>query len=193
MGNMTEGKGVKAQAPSLRRKAWLNIILFLLAVAVIIFGFYLNSQPEWTKRADIKLYNQGASAYLLPAQLLPATDERPSEYPIVRAAAYFQQAASESTDYRLETLALYNLGTLMGRDALSVINGSTPWFGLAEGIDELAESVRADPNNEDAKYNLELLEKLQDALTREPLQQEMPMAALLQKPGYYLGEIDKGY
>jgi len=161
MEKMEKGeKRLPVMRASLARKAWLNIALFLLAVVVIVFGVYLNTQPEWIRRADIKLYNQGASAYLLPAELLPATDERPSEHPIVRAAVYFQQAASESTDDRLITLALYNLGTLMGKDALTSMTGSTSRFAITDGIIKLVEAIRIDPDNEDAKYNFELLEKL---------------------------------
>jgi len=156
-------KGVRkipAMKASLARQSWLNIALFLLAVIIIVFGVYLNTQPEWIKRADIESYNKGASAYTLPAELLPATDERPSEYPIVRAAVYFQQAALQSTDDRLLTLALYNLGTLMGKDALTSVSGSTSRFAILDGIIKLVEAIRIDPGNEDAKYNFELLEKL---------------------------------
>jgi hypothetical protein len=179
---------------SLARKAWLNITLFLLASAVIVFGIYLSSQPEWTIRTDIKLYNQGVSAYLLPMEVLPATDDRPSEYSIVRAAAYFQQAALESTDSRLQTLALYNLGTLMGKDALTSTSESTPWFGVPEAINKLAEAVRIDPNNEDAKYNLELLERLQAEATEvQWLSDFFLFAGWVPSPGHFLGGVDKGY
>ena len=167
MEKMTKGeKKVPVMWVFRERKAWLSIALFLLAIVIIVFGVYLSSQPEWTERADIKLYNQGVSAYLLPAELLPATEERPSEFPIIRAAAYFQQASSESTDSRLKALALYNFGTLMGKDSLSSLSGSTPRFGVTDGIIILAEAVRKDPNNEDAKYNLELLEKVQAAMAQ---------------------------
>ncbi len=178
---------------SLIRRAWLSIILFFLAIIVVGFGVYLSSQPEWAKRVDIKLYNRGVSTYALPVEVLPATDDRPAEYPITRAAAYFLQSASKSTDSRLITMGLYNLGTLMGKDALTVISGNTSSFGLTDAINILAEAVRTDPGNEDAKYNLELLEKLQEAFTKNPVEHNMPMAALLQKPGYYSGTIDIGF
>lgn len=181
---------------SLARKAWVNIILFLLAGVMIGSGVYLSSQPEWTKRADIKLYNQGVSAYNLPSETLPATEERPSEFPIVRAAAYFQQAASESTDSRLKALALYNLGTLMGKDGLASLSGSTPLFRVADGISKLAEAVRIDPNNEDAKYNLELLKKVQAAVALESWIPDVAQAAFLyfeERSGYSPGAVHKGY
>jgi hypothetical protein len=194
MEKMIKGeKKVPVPRASLVRKAWLNIALFLLASVIIVFGVYLSSQPEWTKRADIKLYNQGVSAYLLPSELLPATDERPSEYPIVRAAAYFQQAALESTDNRLKTLALYNLGTLMGGDALSAISGNTPWFGVVDAISKLAEAVWIDPNNEGAKYNLELLERLQAAAAQEQWLSDILFTATVPEPGFFVGAIDKGF
>jgi hypothetical protein len=178
---------------SLGRKAWLNIALFLLAVVIIAFGVYLNFQPEWAKRADIKLYNQGVSASLLPAELLPATGDRPSEYPIIRAGAYFQQVASEGTDNRLKALALYNLGTLMGKDALSALSGSTPSFVLADAINILAEAVRLNPDNEDAKYNLELFEALQFESTQEQWLSDALLAMLMPAPGFFLGGTDKGF
>lgn len=182
-----------ATRTSMLRRSWLTITILLVAVAIFVFGFYLNSQPEWLKRSDIKLYNQGVAVYYLPYDLLPATDDRPSEYPIVRAAFYFQQAASTSTDNGLITLDLYNLGTLMGEDALTVLSGSTPWFGMTESMNQLAEAIRADPDNEDAKYNLELLEKLYDAMEEEPMAPERPISLIEQTPGYYPGEIDQGY
>ena len=194
MEKMIKGeKKVPVPRASLVRKAWLNIALFLLASVIIVFGVYLNSQPEWIKRADIKLYNQGVSAYLLPPELLPATEERPSEYPIVRAAAYFQQAALESTDNRLKALALYNLGTLMGKNALTAISGSTPSFGVVDAISKLAEAVWIDPNNEGAKYNLELLERLLTEAAQEQWLSDIIFVATIPAPGFFLGAIDKGF
>jgi hypothetical protein len=162
-------------------------------VVIIGFGVYLSFQPEWAKRADIKLYNQGVSASLLPAELLPATNDRPSEYPIIRAAAYFQQAASESTDNRLKALAFYNLGTLMGSDALSALSGSTPSFVLPDAINKLAEAVRLNPDNEDAKYNLELFEALQFESTQEQWLSDAMLGALTPAPGFFMGTTDEGF
>jgi hypothetical protein len=176
------------------KKAWLTITLCLLAIAAVVLGFYFNSQPEWAERSDIKLYNQGVTAFQQPAtELLPADGDRPEEYPIVRAAIYFQQAAAASNDDRLVALSLYNLGTMMGADALTVLSGETPWFGLAEAIVKLEEAVRTDPYNEDAKHNLELLGILQNAAAQETKYLDLLLAVMEQKPGYYPGEIDPGY
>jgi len=122
-----------------------------------------------------------------PPGLLPASEERPSEWPIERAAAYFEEAASKSTDNRLKSLALYNLGTLMGRESYAV-SPVTPRLemeaALPAAIMRLAEAIRIDPNNEDAKYNLELLEK-----TSANLERERGAAG----KGYAPGIVVKGY
>ena len=148
---------------SLVRKAWVNIVLFLLAGVMIGSGVYFSSQPEWAKRADIITYNKGVIAYIFTQSGLdPSLQELPSEYRIETAAAYFQEAASISTDYRLKSLALYNLGTLIWIEAyaLSDLTEVAQVYTLQQAITNLAEAVRLDPNNEDAKYNLELLEKV---------------------------------
>ena len=187
-------KKILVMGASLVRRAWLNIILFLLAVAMIISGVYLGSQTHWVKRADINWYNEGLLVYSLPAELLPETDDRPEEYPVVRAAAYFQEAALESTDDGFKALALYNLGTLMGKDTLTIVSGGTARFAVAEAINKLAESVRIDPDNEDAKYNLELLEELQSMLTPATPPVIVPVSGFLGGgSGYSGGAVHKGY
>lgn len=182
---------------SLTRRAWMNIVLLILAVLFVAFGIYLNFQPEWVKGADIKLYNKGVSAYLLPPELLPATDDRPSEYPIMRAAVYFQQAASESNNDKLKSLALYNLGTLMGEDVLASVSGHIPSFGIADAIDKLGEAVILNPDNEDAKYNLELLKIIQAAIIEKaewvPNEMQRTFFSVEAKSGYSSNVVDKGY
>ncbi len=180
------GKKILVMRASLARKVWVNIILFLLAVVMIGSGVYFNSQPEWIKRADIITYNKGVFFNNAPPGLLPASEERPEEYPIQRAAAYFQKAASESTDNELRSLALYNIGTQIGRDAyaFSILAAPPQVDVLPQAIMQLAEAVRIDPNNEDAKYNLELLEKV---MVIEGQQQAGP------GEGYSPGVVEKGY
>ena len=176
---------VSVMRASLARKVWVNIILFLLAVVMIGSGAYFNSQPEWITRAGIISYNKGVEAYNAPPGVLPATEERPMEYPIERGTAYFKEAAAKSTDNRLKSLALYNLGTLIGREGYAFrIVSMPPPVDMAQGISNLAEAVRIDPNNEDAKYNLELLEKVA-ALEGE--KEGGPGA------GYSPGAVEKGY
>lgn len=155
---------------ALVKQSWVNIVLIILAIVVICLGAYFYTHPQLGQRADIKLYNQGVLSYLdAPSNVLPATAERPEEFYTVRAAFYFQQAVTASKDNRIISLALYNSGTLMGIDYLTSKSSLTPAFGIVDAIDKLAEAVRTDPNNEDAKYNLELLEKVQAALAKSSL------------------------
>lgn len=173
--------------------SWVNIILCIIAVIVLGFGIYINTNPEWIKRNDIMLYNTGISTYLLPAVLLPETNDRPSEYPVIRAAAYFNSAVLTSKDDTLKSLAFYNLGTLMGIDAISLILGNTPWFGLEDAIIKLEQSVRLNPNDESAKYNLELFQKLRSEAENLALTDDILALGWIESPGYFIGNVDKGY
>jgi hypothetical protein len=160
------GRQTIANVASVSRKAWLNILLILVALVLIALGIYMNSQPSWLSGGDVKIYNQGVDAIQQPAnELLPAEGDRPEEYPIVRAVAYFQQASEKAGSDAVESLALYNLGTTMGGNALAVVSGNTPRFSLEEAVMNLIEAVRLDPSDEDAKYNLELLQEVQNVLT----------------------------
>lgn len=167
------------------KQAWGNIILLLLALASIGAAVVLGARPEWATRADIALYNKGVVANNAPPGRLPAVDGRPEEYPIERADAYYLQAASKARDDRLKSIALYNRGTQIGRDAYGLsIMGYPPPVELAHALTSLGEAVRSDPHNEDAKYNLELMEKAAQVQSdREGAPEE----------GYSPGAIEKGY
>jgi hypothetical protein len=180
---------------SLVRKAALNIGLFVLAIVMIGMGIYLFSGPSWVQRGDIKLYNQAVSTSAMAKELLPATDDRPAEFPLVRAAAYYQEVIDESTDDGLRAVTLYNLGTLMGDDAASIIRNTTPSFGIAEAYARLIEAVRLDPTNEDAKYNLELCEKIQAIITptRAVIIVQPTHGTLGGSSGFSSGLAHKGY
>jgi hypothetical protein len=189
------GRQTLAMVASVSRSAWLHIVLLLLVVAMIAFGIYLNSQPGWLSGKGAKLYNKGVTTLQQPAtELLPADGDRPEEYPIVRAVAYFKQAAEDSSSDSMESLALYNLGTVMGGNALSVVSGNTPRFSLDEAISRLVESVRLDPDNENAKYNLELLQEVQNVLTPQSTTVMVPgSSAGGGSSGFAGGVVHKGY
>jgi hypothetical protein len=143
-------------------KVWVNIGLLLTAAILIGSGIYINTNCKEAQTADVTDYNNGLSDYN-STEYIPASDWDPPVYEVInilRVVASFQQAASESTDNVLKSMALYNIGTLIGRDYLVFMAERTPGLGLAEAIDELAEAVRLNPDDEDAKYNLEFLERL---------------------------------
>jgi hypothetical protein len=89
-----------------------------------------------------------------------------------------------STDKKIKSLAYYNFGTLVGREAYALRLAVPPRIEMAEGIRKLGEALRADPNNEDAKFNLELMERVAE---KQGAQQGGP------GPGYSPGAVEKGY
>jgi hypothetical protein len=182
-------KGVKktlALGASLVKKAWVNIVLFLLAGVIIGSGVYLRSRPEWTLRTDIREYNRGVSAYqeILWGPLVSSEESLLSVYPhaIEYAGGRFERAGSESTDKKLKSLAFYNLGTLIGRVAF--FRQQLPGIDVGVALTKLAEAIRNDPHNEDAKFNKELLDRV---LERKKEGTAGP------GPGYSPGVVDKGY
>lgn len=182
-------KGVKktlALGASLVRKAWVSIVLFLLSGIIIGSGVYLRSQREWTLRTDIREYNRGVSAYQekLWAPLVSSEEALLSVYPhvIEYAGGRFEKAGSESTDKKLKSLASYNLGTLIGRAAF--FSQRLPGIEMVEAIMNLRQAIRNDPDNEDAKFNLELLERVLEGKEE---------GAAGPGPGYSPGAVDKGY
>lgn len=185
-----EGKRGLASGVSLVKKARVSIILFLLAGIIIGLGVYLRSQPEWTLRTEIREYNQGVSDYHIPPSKesvgppLFSSKPLPSVYPIERARAHFEKACSESTDKKFKSIAFYNLGTMVGRLAFDERLLSTRRIEMAEAISKLAEAIRNDPNNKDAKFNKELLDRVQ---TKEGKEKGGP------GPGYSPGAVQKGF
>jgi hypothetical protein len=179
---------ILVQAASFTRKAWLGTLLIVLAGLMIALGFVAESEPKWMIKSTLRAYNQGVDAYHLPPGLLPASDERPSEWPIERATAYWEQASAEEKDVRLRSLAFYNLGTLMAREAYASSLGfaliGSPRVDMTQAILKLSETIRLDPDNEDAKYNLEVLDRVQKT---EGEKEGAP------GPGYSPGAVDKGY
>lgn len=173
---------------SFLRKFWIDIVMFLVAGVLIGSGIYARLQDEWTLRPDIKEYNQGVLSYeeLLWAPLVSSEESLLSVYPhaIERAGGSFDKASSESKDRELVSLASYNSGTLLGRTAfLSQPLPNTNSY-VVMALTKLGDAVRNDPHNEDAKFNLELLEKVLET-------NEVEGAGA--GPGYSPGAIYKGY
>ena len=145
------------------RKKLAGIVLLISAIILISFGFYTHLHPDWTLNPDIRAYNLGSFYYTVPPGSLPAipSESRPEEWPIERAAAYWAKAASMTTDSHLKSLALYNVGALIARESYAgSLSSGTAQVEMATGITNLKESLRIDPDNEDAKYDLELLERV---------------------------------
>jgi hypothetical protein len=189
---MTVEKTVKevrktvSRPTSLARTAWVSLLLFVLAGLMIAAGVYLKSRPEWTLRTDIREYNRGVTTCqeMLWGPLVSSEESLLSVYPhvIEKAGGRFAKAGAESTDKKLRSLALYNLGTLTGRAAF--FQQPLPGIDLGDAIAKLTDAIRNDPDNEDAKFNKELLEKV---LTRKGIPKAGP------GPGYSPGVVHKGF
>ena len=171
---------------SLLRKAGVSILLLVLAGSMIAAGAYLKTRPEWTLRGDIRDYNSGVLTcqQMLWGPLVSSEESLLSVYPhvIENAGGRFAKVAGESKDKKLLSLALYNLGTLTGRAAF--FHQPLPGIDLGDAIAKLTDAIRYDPDNEDAKYNKELLERL---LTRKGNPKAGPGA------GYSPGAVNKGF
>jgi len=173
---------------TLTRSLRASDLLIVAAALLIALGIYAYSGPSWLEKPTLKAYNLGVLAYREPPGLLPATQDRPSEWPVERARAYFEIAAAEGADTKLRALALYNLGTIIAREgyATSLTLGltETPRVDITESIIRLSEAVRLDPDNEDAKYNLEVMDQVRESTGEK---EGAP------GPGYSPGSIDKGF
>jgi hypothetical protein len=171
---------------SLLRTARVSIILMVLAGSMIAAGVYLRTRPEWTLRGDIRDYNRGVLTcqQMLWGPLVSSEESLISVYPhvIENAGARFTKVAEESKDKKLRSLALYNLGTLTGRAAF--FRQQLAGIDLGDAIAKLTDAIRNDPDNEDAKYNKELLERV---LTRKGNPKAGPGA------GYSPGAVNKGF
>ena len=139
------------------RKAMVNVIVFIVALVMIGTGIGLNYGSGISTREDLKLYNQAIAIYNEQDYDTTSSPAYPLDN-LLEAITYFQNAVSASSDDELKSLALYNIGTAIGRDFIVFSETRSSELGLAMAIAYLQEAIRLDPTNEDAKYNLEYLE-----------------------------------
>jgi len=135
----------------------VNVIVFIVALVMIGTGIGLNYGSGISTREDLKLYNQAIAIYNEQDYDTTSSPAYPLDN-LLEAITYFQNAVSASSDDELKSLALYNIGTAIGRDFIVFSETRSSELGLAMAIAYLQEAIRLDPTNEDAKYNLEYLE-----------------------------------
>lgn len=164
----------------LDKKVLVTIILISLAAIMIILGLYFRFQPERFIRNDIRGYNVGIEQfnvgieqYKLAAEKVP---EELDAYEVFfdddltvdnfikgtfdSALVHFEEAIIESKDNKIKSLSFYNLGTIIGISFNDIRFNEDPRYEIEVALDKLREAIRHDPYNEDAKYNLELLESI---------------------------------
>jgi tetratricopeptide (TPR) repeat protein len=171
----------------------LNGVLLILASLSIVAGLFIGARPDWDKRIDISEYNLGVATYNdMPTLRGVKTAEK--------VTAHFEKAIVQTSDPKIKALALCNLGTMNGKLAFDAIRRIREAYAvrrakgvesdenllvarqeLKKAIQKLAEAVRVDPGLEDAKFNLELLEK------------ERGEEGELLGSKYSPGQVDKGY
>jgi hypothetical protein len=196
---MEDKKEGKTKTKSLVRKSIGNIVLLVVSIALIGFGIYNSNNSVFSEREDVDVYNQAVISYRSGVELMPATDERPSETSTERAVAYYKEAINESNDDDLKSIAYFNMGTIMGEDALSALMGNTSIYGVNEAISNLSEAVRLDSENEAAKYNLEVLLEVKAILVTETGVFSSYQITLFEdgnsqmQGGYSSGGVDEGY
>lgn len=158
-----------------------SLIIILLVLAVITVGgaYYFGTDPEWTKNTYPDYYNRGVSDFLK------------KDYS--EAANQFTHVSVNSKDQKLRSLALYNLGTMVGEVVFDKRVPAGIRFQNAQyAIETLKEAISADPDNDEAKYNLELLRKNLPELWMQTVQ-EQEQSENLPGPGYSPGEEATGY
>jgi hypothetical protein len=188
-----EPQRIRPKQTPLIRKAWLNLVLVVLAAVSIGSGLYLRARPDWARRTDIGEYNLGVLTYNEMPTLRGASATE-------KASAHFEKAGVQTSDQKVRALALCNLGTMNGKLARDSIRRIQEAYAVkrAKGVEhdenllmarqeirksiqKLAEAVRVDPTLEDAKFNLELLET------------ERGEGGEILGSRYSPGQVDKGY
>lgn len=180
-----ESKKISALSVSLFAEARINIMMIFLALLIMGLGVYLTYHPQWTLKADIRDYNQGVSDYR--AFLSRGLAGPFASSPLKSALSNFEKACLETTDKKLKSLALYNLGTIAAKSALDEQLLNKRHIEITEAVTKLANAIRNDPDNEDAKFNKELLDRILDQETAKRQQEGEP------GPGYSPGTVEKGF
>jgi hypothetical protein len=189
----------KHKISSLLRRGRLSLVLFFFAGASLALGAYYQSRPAWSDRPDISEYNAGVMSYYTLSEAVQTQTTG-------NAQGHFAKARAVTIDKKLLSLSAYNLGTLLGMDATRALfqdaepqpalkpisssldansNPADAQAQLGQAVAQLADAVRNDPSNEDAKFNLELLQKL---LPKTPTQSGNDSSH-----GYNPGQSVKGF
>lgn len=123
-------------------KRWLMILL-MLSVIFFGIGFYLMTEPPWTRQTYYDLYNQG----------VVLREKNPEE-----SLNLFNHIAANSQNPELKSLALFQTSVIISKQAFSQeITAELRYLAIQQAISILEKAVDSDPDNGEAKYNLELL------------------------------------
>lgn len=128
--------------PSPKIKYWAIFIgaaLILLGALLPVIWF----PNKIDSGHSFQTYNRGVESY--PENLNAALQ-------------YFDRASSEGNDKHLQALSLYNLGTILGEQSFDERFSLKDRLNIVQlAIGKLRAAVALDPDNEEAKWNYELL------------------------------------
>lgn len=190
----------------LDKKVPVTIILISLAAIMIILGLYSRFQPERFIRNDIREYNVGVEQFNVGIEQYQLAAEKVAEDRVAydvffdddstvdnfikgtfdSALVHFEEAIIESKDNKIKSLSFYNLGTIIGISAGDIRFRDDYRYEIEVAFDKLSEAIRHDPHNEDAKYNLELLESMYN------IEKSGGVEDIIQR-GYTPGILRKGF
>ncbi len=142
------------------KKALVNVALFVIALIMLGVGTGMVLISDTTNREDVRLFNQAVTTYN-QEDYITTSDTSSVSYTLdnlLLSIEYFQKAADTSIDNQLKSLAYYNIGMAIVRDYLYYSEERLNEYGLSVAILFFKEAIRLDPDNEDAKYNLEYVE-----------------------------------
>jgi len=163
----------------INEKGLVTIILISFAVIMIIWGFYYRFQEERFIRNDIREYNEGVVQFNEGIEQFKSAadtlaDDREAYDTLFddgasnvdqkiketfdSALVHFDKAIIESKNNELKSLAYYNLGTMVGIIAGDIRFREDVRYQTVVAFEKLREAIKQNPYNEDAKYNLDLLE-----------------------------------
>ncbi len=132
--------------------SWLSLLF--LAGAIIGLAMYMQIAQNGVGGDGLQYYNSAVNHY-------ENLDRRAAVY-------WFERASVSDTQDQIRNQALYNLGTLLAYGALSAGTIPRDRIELLElATEKLQRSVLLNPKDEDAKYNLELLQRLLEELLEE--------------------------
>jgi tetratricopeptide (TPR) repeat protein len=191
----------------INKKVPVPIILISFALLMIILGFYYRFQPQRLIRNDIREYNEGVVQFNEGVKQFQLAAETLAEDQVAydtffadgvrnvdqiiketfdSALVHFDKAIIESKNNELKSLTYYNLGTMIG-----IISGDIRFredvrYEIVVAFDKLREAIKHNPYNEDAKYNLELLERIYNLEETEGIEE-------ITIQGYTPGILRKGF
>lgn len=155
-----------------------GIVLLVVAGLIIGFAGYLShTQPGGMDKSYLN-YNSGVEAQL--------------KNDVEGALAWYGQVAAEAENPKVKSLAFYNIGTIWGTLVFNENLTAESRLQIAQyAIENLREAVRNDPDNLEAKYNLEILVNKQIEISKEVQQGGEGEPA--PGPGYSPGKEGGGY